>query len=94
MKGSRMKRVGLLVCLLVTAGLSVLLGQERGHFAPDCQPVLPRGAVMVIAPAIQISLRGAAGDEVYSLYPERDGEGALTMELLQSERRGGGHART
>ncbi|AEN67269.1 hypothetical protein Entas_4604 (plasmid) [Enterobacter soli] len=94
MKDSRMRRAGWPVCLLVTAGLCVLPGQERGRVAPGCQPVLPRGAVMVIAPAIQISLRGSAGDEVYSLYPERDGEGALTMERLQGERRGGVHART
>lgn len=94
MKGSRMKRAGWPVCLLVTAGVCVFPGRESSPGVPVCQPVVSRGAVMVIAPAIQISLRGAAGDEVYSLYPERDGEGALTMERLQGERRGGVHART
>lgn len=91
-----MRRAGWPVCLLVTAGLLMLPGQEKEDPAPGCQPVLSCSAVTVIAPAlaIQISLRATAGDEVYSLYPERDGEGALKMERLQGEARGGGHART
>lgn len=85
--------------VLVAAGLLLLLCGEK--VPPEAEGV-PGSALSVMTftvdgtgpvPLIQVSLHGAEGTPVYSLYPERDGEGPLKVERLLGEKRGGIHVR-
>ncbi|HCC5977154.1 TPA: hypothetical protein M5879_004350 [Citrobacter koseri] len=100
MRAGLVSRAGWIACMLVTAGLSLFPGSERETTEPGCLPVPELRVVTVSeqggAPAglTYISLRGTAWGAVYSLYPERDGEGPLKVESLLGDKRGGVHART